>query len=385
MSSSITDIDNDEDAASSSLLLDDSPANSTKSVLFFWAEWHSPSNTGGPFDTVVKTLAKQSDADGREVRFYRVLAEAAPRLSGRHNVNTVPTLIFIDTDGTVVDRIDGGEDVASVTQCYSRLVNASSSSENRSQSAPETNNVAQPPQQTPQQALDARLRSLTTSSPIMLFMKGAPNAPRCGFSRQAIEILTAASLSFGYFDILEDDEVRQGLKAYSDWPTYPQLYAKGELVGGLDILKELAEEEGGIVEQLELGEFVVKSGSSSAAVDAAHSQPKEEKKEEASLDDKLKQLVNRHRVMLFMKGIPSSPRCGFSRQIVEMLDSFDVPYDAFNILEDEEVRQGLKKYSDWPTYPQLYVEGDLVGGLDIVKEMMESGDLGELLKNNGQD
>lgn len=68
-----------------------------------------------------------------------------------------------------------------------------------------------------------------------------------------------------------------------------------------------------------------------------------------------------------------------------MLDSFDVPYDAFNILEDEEVRQGLKKYSDWPTYPQLYVEGDLVGGLDIVKEMMESGDLGELLKNNGQD
>lgn len=83
--------------------------------------------------------------------------------------------------------------------------------------------------------------------------------------------------------------------------------------------------------------------------------------------------------MLFMKGIPSSPKCGFSRQIVEILDSHHVSYDAFNILEDEEVRQGLKEYSDWPTYPQLYVEGDLVGGLDIVREMEESGDLKDLL------
>ena len=89
--------------------------------------------------------------------------------------------------------------------------------------------------------------------------------------------------------------------------------------------------------------------------------------------------------MLFMKGIPSSPQCGFSRQIVEILDSFNVSYDAFNILEDEEVRQGLKEYSDWPTYPQLYVEGDLVGGLDIVQEMEDSGDLKDLLAGDLSD
>lgn len=89
--------------------------------------------------------------------------------------------------------------------------------------------------------------------------------------------------------------------------------------------------------------------------------------------------------MLFMKGIPSSPKCGFSRQIVEILDSYNVSYDAFNILEDEEVRQGLKEYSDWPTYPQLYVEGDLVGGLDIVKEMEDGGDLKELLTGDVTD
>merc|ERR1712238_115871 len=101
---------------------------------------------------------------------------------------------------------------------------------------------------------------------------------------------------------------------------------------------------------------------------------------EASLDKRLEQLINRQRIMDFMKGIPPSPKCGFSRQIVEILDSLNTPFDAFNILEDDEVRQGLKKYSDWPTYPQLYVGGELIGGLDILKEMQENGDMGDLLE-----
>ena len=97
------------------------------------------------------------------------------------------------------------------------------------------------------------------------------------------------------------------------------------------------------------------------------------------LEERLKALVNRHKVMLFMKGLPSAPQCGFSRQIVEILDQSSIPYDAFNILGDEEVRQGLKEFSDWPTYPQLYVNGDLVGGLDIVKELKDSNELGDML------
>jgi Grx4 family monothiol glutaredoxin len=233
-----------------------------------------------------------------------------------------------------------------------------------------------------EQTLNNRLQSLITSSPIMLFLKGTPNAPKCGFSRQAIEMLTGSNLTFGYFNILEDDAVRQGLKSYSDWPTYPQLYVKGELVGGLDIMKELMEEEGGLVEQLELGDYVISSTVASTLSDQQQQQTNDTTTTSAaspSLNDKLKQLITRHRIMLFMKGIPSSPKCGFSRQIVEILDSHHVSYDAFNILEDEEVRQGLKEYSDWPTYPQLYVEGDLVGGLDIVREMEESGDLKDLL------
>merc|ERR1712194_602513 len=146
----------------------------------------------------------------------------------------------------------------------------------------------------------------------------------------------------------------------------------GELVGGLDIMKELAEEDGGLVKQLELEDFVIKTGD--VAIVAVN------KPKEALLDERLGRLINRHRIMVFMKGIPSSPKCGFSRQIVEILDSLNASYDAFNILEDEEVRQGLKKYSDWPTYPQLYLGGELIGGLDILKEMQESGDMDDLLE-----
>ena len=283
----------------------------------------------------------------------------------QYAVTAVPTIIFVDSDGSILDRIDGGEDVSKVTQCYARLVN-SPMYQSHLVSAPSVD------EQPKKSALHNRLKSIITSSPIMLFMKGSPSAPRCGFSRQACEILTSYNLHFGYFDILTDDEVRQGLKEYSDWPTYPQLYVKGDLMGGLDIMKEM-QEGGDFVEQLDVKEFVTTSdfdGGVSA---------------DTSLSQKLHQLVNKHRIMLFMKGIPSSPRCGFSRQIVEILDSFNVSYDAFNILQDEEVRQGLKEYSDWPTYPQLYVEGDLIGGLDIVKEMADSGDLKDLLTGNMKD
>jgi Grx4 family monothiol glutaredoxin len=87
------------------------------------------------------------------------------------------------------------------------------------------------------------------------------------------------------------------------------------------------------------------------------------------LEDHLKRLINMDNVVLFMKGNRAQPMCGFSFQMVQLLDSLDVKYSTFNILEDEEVRQGLKAYSSWPTYPQLYHQGELLGGLDVVKDM----------------
>ncbi|KAK9884622.1 hypothetical protein WA026_007462 [Henosepilachna vigintioctopunctata] len=99
------------------------------------------------------------------------------------------------------------------------------------------------------------------------------------------------------------------------------------------------------------------------------------------LEQRLKKLINRSKVMLFMKGNRTQPRCGFSRQIIEILNNTGSPYETFDILTDEEVRQGLKTFSDWPTYPQLYINGELVGGLDIVKDMVANGDLTQMLSS----
>jgi len=332
------------------------PPSGQKAVLFFWASWHEPSSPKGNIDRVFRTL---SSAASGEIKFFRVEAEAVPDLSLKYAITIVPTFILLDASGAIVDRVDGGDDVPRLTQAVSTLSAKSN--------APATTQAAQlaPPNATIDEAsdLNARLKSLINSSQVMLFMKGNPAGPRCGFSRQAVEILSKENISFGSFDILGDDSVRQGLKTYSDWPTYPQLYVNGDLVGGLDIMKEMAE-DGDLADQLGID----KNSSVGALA------------ETMTLDDRLKKLINRQRVMLFMKGLPSAPRCGFSRQIVEILEKHGVPYDSFNILEDEDVRQGLKKYSDWPTYPQLYVDGDLIGGLDIVKEMDEGEDLTDLLK-----
>ena len=100
------------------------------------------------------------------------------------------------------------------------------------------------------------------------------------------------------------------------------------------------------------------------------------------LEERLQALTKREPVMLFMKGDPEEPRCGFSRKIVELLQTAKVKFDTFDILSDEDVRQGLKKFSNFPTFPQLYADGKLVGGLDIVKEMHEDGELLEALPSS---
>jgi len=83
-----------------------------------------------------------------------------------------------------------------------------------------------------------------------------------------------------------------------------------------------------------------------------------------------------------MKGSPKAPNCGFSQRIVNLLDSYQIPYGHFDIFKDEQVREGLKKYSNWPTYPQLYVNGELVGGIDICQELHESGEFEDALNGN---
>ena len=88
-------------------------------------------------------------------------------------------------------------------------------------------------------------------------------------------------------------------------------------------------------------------------------------------------------MVLFMKGTPDQPRCGFSAVVVQILDHLDVPFVGVDVLQDEEIRQGVKAYADWPTIPQLYVKGAFVGGSDIVREMFQSGELKPFLAEQG--
>jgi monothiol glutaredoxin len=99
----------------------------------------------------------------------------------------------------------------------------------------------------------------------------------------------------------------------------------------------------------------------------------------SDLKSRLEDLVKSHKVMLFMKGSKQFPACGFSNTVVQILKQEGVEFGTFNILADAEVRQGLKEYSSWPTYPQLYVDGKFVGGCDIVTEMHQAGELKDVL------
>ena len=96
-------------------------------------------------------------------------------------------------------------------------------------------------------------------------------------------------------------------------------------------------------------------------------------------NERISQIVNEHDVVLFMKGTPLFPQCGFSSRAVAILEHCGVDFDSVDVLQDMEVRQGIKTFSDWPTIPQLYVKGEFVGGSDIMMEMYEAGELQQLL------
>ena len=95
--------------------------------------------------------------------------------------------------------------------------------------------------------------------------------------------------------------------------------------------------------------------------------------------EKIQNIISSNEVVLFMKGTPDMPQCGFSMAVVNALKHLDVKFDGINVLEDEEIRNGIKTFSDWPTIPQLYIKGEFIGGCDIVKEMFEKKELQALL------
>jgi monothiol glutaredoxin len=99
-----------------------------------------------------------------------------------------------------------------------------------------------------------------------------------------------------------------------------------------------------------------------------------------SIQQEIDQIIKENDIVLFMKGTPQMPQCGFSQRVAAILSGYGIPFGAVNVLLDPAVREGIKVYSDWPTIPQLYIKGEFIGGCDIVTEMHENGELAELLK-----
>ena len=104
---------------------------------------------------------------------------------------------------------------------------------------------------------------------------------------------------------------------------------------------------------------------------------------EKMIFDRIRRDITSHDVVLYMKGTAAFPMCGFSAAVVQILSQLGIPFRDINVLEDSDIRQGIKEFSDWPNTPQLYIKGEFVGGCDIVREMFASGELQQLLRDKG--
>ncbi|OJJ46206.1 hypothetical protein ASPZODRAFT_16800 [Penicilliopsis zonata CBS 506.65] len=237
-------------------------------VLYFHTPWAAPC---AHMRTVLATLASQYPVTTpAAIAFLSINAEELPDISEEYDVSAVPYTVLA-RNGSILESVSG-TDAAKVRDAVERHAGRASNNAAAAAAAasippaltavPRDNAPAMPATQAPlgaasasstttpaltpeqnKEALFARLAQLVKAAPVMLFMKGTPSVPQCGFSRQLVGILRENSIKYGFFNILADEDVRQGLKEFADWPTFPQLWVKGELVGGLDIVKEELEND----------------------------------------------------------------------------------------------------------------------------------------------
>ncbi|UJR37897.1 hypothetical protein I4U23_030586 [Adineta vaga] len=279
----------------------------------------------------------------QQIAICRLNADHFYDLLNTQNVNAAPTVLFYHRT-KIIDRVDGfnQNELLKKIKLHINTIGVVQTTEIKSDFGSPTIQV------------ENRIKQLLDSSPTILFMKGTPASPQCGFSRQACHLLDEHKIKYDYFDVLADQTVREQLKKYSNWNTYPQLYVGGELIGGLDIMKQM----------IENGDFELKL--------------KEQRSNDSDKDMNkyLESLINQAPLMLFIKGTPDAPRCGFTKELLDLLSNANITgFKTFDILQDENVREKLKEYSSWQTYPQIYVNGQFIGGLDVLKQMNEEGTL----------
>jgi len=199
-------------------------------VIYFQTEWAEPCHH---MNTVFQSLAEVYP----QHQFISIDADKFPDISEMLSVSAVPFFVLLKNKMIVKEL--SGADPRALARAIQEVGGEAGPTANGSGNSTPGNEMAEESKE----ELETRLKKLMSAAPVMLFMKGTPAEPKCGFSRQLVGILRENQVRFGFFDILKDNAVRQGLKEFSEWPTYPQLYINGELQGGLDILKESLEED----------------------------------------------------------------------------------------------------------------------------------------------
>ncbi|TFK93787.1 glutaredoxin [Polyporus arcularius HHB13444] len=209
------------------------------SLINFWAPWAAPCKQ---MNEVVLELAKKYP----QILVLQVEAETQADIAESFEVEAVPTFVIL-RGHTLLGRISGA-DAPALTKAIAEHTRSppSIAPQSHTDRAPAAPSDAPAPGEKSAEELTA----LMNKERVMLFMKGNPDAPRCGFSRRIVALLRDQGIEFGSFDILQDEGVRSGLKVLNNWPTFPQLIVKGEFVGGLDVVTEMVE-NGELKEMLE--------------------------------------------------------------------------------------------------------------------------------------
>lgn len=212
-------------------LLGSVPA-STLVVTSFHAPWAAPC---AQMATILSTLAAEYPvSEPLATKWASINAEELSDISEEYDVTAVPFLVLL-RGGKVVETVSGSNAVK-VRAAIEKHAAGDAAAAAATKAAEAEAEKADVDPAVAKEELFKRLGDLVKAAPVMLFMKGTPSSPQCGFSRQLVAILRENSVKYGFFNILADDEVRQGLKEYAEWPTFPQLWVDGELVGGLDIV-----------------------------------------------------------------------------------------------------------------------------------------------------
>lgn len=230
--STITEIETDEHWQQ---VLSSAPP-STLLITSFHAPWAAPC---AQMATVLSTLASEYPVtEPLNTKWVSINAEELSDISETYDVTAVPFLVLL-RNGEIIETVSG----SSAVKVRTAIEKHSKKDSAAPKDAGATNGVSKPAEAAEidpakaKEELFKRIGDLVKAAPVMLFMKGTPSAPQCGFSRQLVGILRDNSVKYGFFNILADDDVRQGLKEYAEWPTFPQLWVDGELVGGLDIVR----------------------------------------------------------------------------------------------------------------------------------------------------